>query len=422
MKGGVKLMISLKHSTAIVLAAILLLFCACSDSTVQNSENRVSSEQLSESEKSSDSNEILANESLQQNSSQSKFDVPKEWQDNGIFSEYYDKAYDIVKNMTLDEKIGQMIFARCPSENAAETAAKYHIGGYVLFGRDFKDKSREQIISDILSYKNSQEIPMAVAVDEEGGTVVRISDETQIFDHKFDSPRNIYNDGGMDKIKSEEKQKAELLSSLGIDVNLAPVCDISVNESDFMYNRSLGQDAQTTAEFVDAVIDINQSVGVSVTLKHFPGYGNNTDTHIGIAIDNRDYSEFENNDFIPFRAGINSNAHFVMVSHNIVKCMDREKPASISADVHKILRDELNFSGIIITDDLDMNAIRIFSKEYSPAISAVLAGNDMIILSDVSSAVNDIKQAVNDNVIDESLIDCAVMRVLSWKWKHSAGE
>lgn len=410
----------IKRPTAILLtAALITVLGACSDNnnrqnTSSQQENSLQSSQISEH--SENSPDISADVS---ENSKPDTAIPQQWQDNGIFSAYYEDAYKLVKAMTLDEKIGQMLYARCPSENAVETAQQYHIGGYVLFGRDFEDKTKDQVIADVTSYIYSQKIPMTISVDEEGGTVVRISSNENLADYKFQSPRSVYESGGMDAIKSDAKAKADLISSLMIDTNLAPVCDISTNESDFMYDRSLGENAQTTAEYVSEVTKISQQNSVSATLKHFPGYGNNADTHTGIAVDDRDYETFENNDFIPFKAGIDAGANLVMVSHNIVNCMDSTRPASISADVHSILRDKLGFTGIIVTDDLAMDAIRQYSGDYSPVVTAVLAGNDMLTISDIESSFNDIKQAVNDGIIDESLIDHAVMRILSWKYSKN---
>ena len=336
--------------------------------------------------------------------------------DNGIFSGYYVVATARMQTMTPDEKIGQMLFARCPSGNAVEIARQYHLGGYVLFGRDFQGKTADEVKNNISSYRTSQEIPMVIATDEEGGRVVRVSSNPLLSDEAFPSPRDIFNSGGMELIKSKEIKKAEMLSGLYIDTNFAPVCDISVNESDFMYPRSLGQDAGITADFVRNVTHISQSRGVSATLKHFPGYGDNVDTHTGIAIDTRDYNTFVNNDFIPFQAGINSGVHLVLISHNIVNCMDSTKPASISKPVHNILRNELGFTGIIVTDDLSMDAIKLYSGEYPPTVTAVLAGNDMLIISDIEASFNEIKNAVNNGTIEQAVIDRAVVRILAWKY------
>ena len=345
-------------------------------------------------------------------------EVPTEWQDNGIFSEYYQKAFDKMRTMSLDEKIGQMFYSRCPQYDAVGFAQKYHLGGYVLFGVDFADKSKNEVKNNINSYINSQDIPMTIAVDEEGGTVVRISSKPALYDEEFQSPRDIYNEGGMNAIKENADAMAEMLKDFNIDVNFAPVCDISLNEYDFMYYRSIGHDVDTVCEFVSEFTKIAQENGVSATLKHFPGYGNNVDTHTGIAIDERPYEKFVDEDFKPFEAGIKQNAHLVMVSHNIVNCMDSTKPASLSKKVHDILRNELGFTGLAVTDDLEMDAITEYTNGQSPAVTAILAGNDMLTIGDtmIDDAVSSIKSAVSDGTLDVKLIDHAVTRILAFKY------
>lgn len=350
-------------------------------------------------------------------SEEKKPDYPEKWQDDGIFSEKYEQAYSIVRNMSLNEKIGQMLFVSCPDYHPADAARKYHLGGFVLFGRDFEKESRDIVISDNALCTYSQDISMVLAVDEEGGTVTRISDKPFLSDHEFASPRELYKKGGMELIKKDAEEKARLLKELGIDVNLAPVCDISTNSSDFIYDRSLGQNAKVTGEFVSEVTRISQENGVSVTLKHFPGYGSNADTHTGIATDKRTLDKLQKSDLIPFRSGIDAGAHLVMVSHNIVNCMDSSKPASLSEGVHSYLRDKMNFTGIIVTDDLSMGAIKAYSGKHTPAVAAVLAGNDMVMIGydmlDESAA--SIKTAVESGVISEEQIDHAVMRIIAWK-------
>ena len=366
-----------------------------------------SSDDISDSEQysgqSSDKSDTLTGE------------VPTEWQDGGIFSANYEKAYNIVLNMSLDEKIGQMFYARCPDSGAVEDAQGYHLGGYVIFGEFFKNKTKQEVADDISNIRNANTIPLTVSVDEEGGTVTRISAKPLLSDHEFQSPRDLYTEGGIELIKSDAEEKAKLLCSLGVDTNLAPVCDICENEDDFMYDRSIGLDAEGTGEFVSEVTKISQQNGVSVTLKHFPGYGSNVDTHTGIAVDDRSYEEFESKDFLPFKSGIEAGAHAVLVSHNIVNCMDSTRPASISAPVHKQLREELGFTGVIFTDDLAMDAISEYTSDSSPVVEAVLAGNDMILISDIAESLSDVRAAVEDGRIDEKIIDHAVMRVLAWK-------
>ncbi len=342
--------------------------------------------------------------------------VPEEWQDNGIFSYYYDSAYEKMKSMSLQEKVGQMILARCPDSDASLTAKQYHLGGYILFGRDFEDVSKDKLIANIRSYSGTLDIPMIIAVDEEGGSVSRISGERQLTDNDFLSPRELFDEGGMEEICEDAEVKADLLSSLLINTNLAPVCDICRNPDEFMYYRSLGRDPKITAEFVSEVTKISQKKGVSVALKHFPGYGNNVDTHTGLALDNRTYETFLNNDFLPFKAGIDAGAHLVLVSHNIVECMDKDNPSSLSPEVHRILREELGFTGVVITDDLAMDAISVYANDVPPAVAAVKAGNDMVTVSDIKESFNDIYNAVINGDLDEEQIDHSVMRILAWKY------
>ncbi len=371
------------------------------------------------SETSTESSVVSSGSSVPEESSESMFfSVPSEFLDGGIFSDYYEDAYRYMTQLTLEEKIGQMLFAAKPYEEPSETATLYHLGGYVLFGNDFAGQTKESVKQMLTSLSIAQKIPLAFAVDEEGGTVTRISAKTALSDHEFQSPRVLYKNGGLGFIQSDADEKATLLKELGIDINLAPVCDIATNKKDFMYDRSLGQDAKTTAEFVRIVTEMSQMRGVSVTLKHFPGYGQNVDTHTGIAVDKRELKEFQTKDFLPFQAGIQAGSHCVMVSHNIVECMDKERPASLSPNVHKILREDLAFSGLIMTDDLSMGAITAYSGQNTPAVAAVLAGNDVLLLSSgmIEESMTSIKEAVASGTLTENQIDHAVLRILSWKY------
>lgn len=160
-------------------------------------------------------------------------------------------------------------------------------------------------------------------------------------------------------------------------MNFAPVCDVSTNEKDFIYPRAFGQGAQQTAEYVREVVQAMDGQGVASVLKHFPGYGGNADTHTGIARDTRSYETFEQADLVPFRAGIEAGADAVLVSHNIVECMDASLPASLSPHVHALLREEMGFDGVVVTDDLYMRGIRDFMGAEEAAVQAVKAGNDL---------------------------------------------
>ena len=325
------------------------------------------------------------------------------------------RAQELLDGMTLEEKVGQMFIARCPETDAAQLAADYHLGGYILFGRDFKDKTAEQVTTDIQSYQDAAEIPLLIAVDEEGGTVNRVSSNPNLRSSPFRSPQSLYSEGGLELVRSDAQEKCRLLESLGININFAPVCDVSQDPADFIYDRTLGRDAQETSQYVAAVVETMAEEGMGSVLKHFPGYGNNTDTHTGVAYDDRPYDTFLTSDFLPFQAGIAAGADMVLVSHNIVSAMDEASPASLSPEVHRVLREDLGFTGVIVTDDLVMDGVRDFAGDDEAAVLAVQAGNDLLCCTDFQTQVPTVLAAVESGEITEEQIDAAVLRVLTMK-------
>ena len=326
-----------------------------------------------------------------------------------------DPAELYVNNLPIEAQVAQMFFARCPEVEAAALTGQYDIGGYILFGRDFEGQTRESVTETIQSYQDAAATPMLIGVDEEGGTVVRISSNPNFRASKFRSPQSLYNEGGFGLITSDTKEKDALLASIGVNVNFAPVCDVSTNPNDFMNARAFGKDASQTSEFVRTVVGQMLADNTGMVLKHFPGYGNNIDTHTGIATDDRPIETFRESDFLPFQAGIAAGAQSVLVSHNIVTCMDSELPASLSPAVHDILRDELGFEGVIMTDDLIMEAITDYTGGENAAVLAVQAGNDMLVSSDFVTQYNAVLAAVQDGTISEDRIRESAIRVIRWK-------
>lgn len=336
----------------------------------------------------------------------------------GLFSSYYDEAEEMLSKMTLEEKVGQMFLARYPSSGVINEIKNYQPAGYILFGKDFQNATPNSIKKELQDCQNASKIPLALGVDEEGGTVVRVSQYKAFRASPFKSPREIYANGGMNAIISDSHEKSNLLKNLGINMNLAPVVDVPKTSNDFIYKRSFSTNVNEVKDFTNQIINAMKSDNITSVMKHFPGYGNNVDTHTGIAIDKRDYSNFENRDFIPFEEGIKNGAPAILVSHNIVECMDKSKPASLSENVHNILRNELGFSGIIMTDDLAMDAVKQYVENGDAATQAVLAGNDLIISSDFANQRNEVLQAVKDGTIEENTINNAVKRVLAWKMMY----
>lgn len=326
-----------------------------------------------------------------------------------------DDAAAILAQMTLEEKVGQMFLPHLPDSFAAGDVQTYAPAGFVLYAKDFSGKTKAQVQQMIAGYQQASKIPLLISVDEEGGSVVRISSNPALRDTPFLSPQEVYQNGGLAGLIRDTQEKSRLLLSLGVNLNLAPVCDITMDKSAYIYKRTLGLSAEATAEGIAAMVRTMEQEGISGALKHFPGYGSSTDTHAGIAYDHRDYSEFVQQDFLPFIAGIEQGAPSVLISHNIVTCMDPDYPASLSKEVHRILREELHFDGVIMTDDLSMGAIRQFTAGGSPAVTAVLAGNDLLLTADWKNEYANVLAAVNSGEIPVSRIDESVLRILNWK-------
>ena len=330
---------------------------------------------------------------------------------------------DRLARMTLAEKVGQLFFLRCPSSGAEAAVAQYHLGGILLFTQDYKDASGDWLTQDAFAEKlaalqaaaeNDTGIPLLIGSDEEGGTVTRASRNPNLFPSKFPSPQSLFETVGLEGLLADTQQYNSRLHSLGITVNFAPVCDVSTNPKDFIYERSFGQNAQTTADYIAQVVAAMSDAGIASVLKHFPGYGSNADTHTGIAVDERPYEQFLAEDYLPFAAGIGAGAPFVLVSHNIVTCLDSSYPASLSAAWHEQLRSHLGFEGVILTDDLDMGAVKAYADGGNIAVLALQAGNDMIVCSDLTQ-IGAVIAAVQDGTLSEETIDSACRRVLAAK-------
>ena len=170
-------------------------------------------------------------------------------------------------------------------------------------------------------------------------------------------------------------EKSALLKSLGLNVNHAPVADLATDSTSFMYQRAWQGDGVETAKYVDAVVRTTEMGGIGTTMKHFPGYGGTSgDTHAGFNINSLPLENFLYDDTLPFQAGMAAGGHSVMVTHNTIEAFDSENPSSLSPAVYNFLRNEMNFDGVAMTDDLDMGAITTFVGANQASLRALLAG------------------------------------------------
>ena len=337
---------------------------------------------------------------------------------NDIFSLYYERANITLKTLALEEKIAQLFMVGTSTNSDFEELTRYQFGGYLFFKDFFEGQTQEEIKNKIQRFQKNSKIPLLIAVDEEGGKVVRVSSNQKLAKEPFKSPSKLYKQGGFEAIKQDTIDKSILLSNLGI------------NPTDYIYERALQEQKELTATYAKIVIEASKDYKVSYTLKHFPGYGRNQDTHVGGSEDERTYEEIYENDLEPFRIGIRQGAEAVMISHNVVISIDKDFPASISKHVHDLLRKDLGFTGIIITDDINMRAIQNKYSISEAIKKAILAGNDMMIISidkssidkvaktkvSYKSIIQNVKDCIQKGEISQEEIDEAVMRILSWKY------
>lgn len=334
----------------------------------------------------------------------------------GIFAAYETRAAELAASMTPERKLAQLLMSATFSAGGdpAAQAGRDQPGGYVLFRPDFEGLTARQVRDKLAAMQQASEIPMLMAVDEEGGDVVRISSNPLLRETRFPSPAALCAEG-MEAVQADTAEKAELLLSLGCNLLLAPVADVSLDEGDYIHSRTTGLSAEETAVYVATVVRSAGEVGLGTTLKHFPGYGNNLNTHTGISVDPRPMESFRESDFLPFQAGIDAGCPAVLVSHNIVTAMDAELPASLSPEVHRVLREELGFDGVILTDDLSMDAIGLYTGDTDPAVQAVLAGNDLLLTQHFEAAYAALLEGWQTGVLTEELLDRAVERILCFK-------
>ncbi|MDF2890715.1 MAG: putative anhydromuramoyl-peptide exo-beta-N-acetylglucosaminidase [Clostridia bacterium] len=334
-----------------------------------------------------------------------------------------DPIAEQIKTMTLDEKIGQMIIAGIDgyemNENEKGLIQNYHIGGFILFGRNIESPEQLLALNNSLRSANSQsKIPLILSVDEEGGRISRIPKVI----------KNLPANKAIGKINNKKFSYeiglllAEKVKAFGFNMDFAPVLDINSNpKNPVIGDRAFGSASEVVTDLgVQTMMGIKAGGAVPV-IKHFPGHGDTSvDSHVGLPTVEHDLERLKSFELIPFEAAINNGAGCVMVAHILLPQIDAENPASLSSImITDILRKQLNFEGVVITDDMTMAAI---TKNYdlaAAAIQAVKAGNDIILVAhkyeNALFTFHTLNKAVLDGIIEEERIDQSVYRILKLK-------
>ena len=338
-------------------------------------------------------------------------------------------AEKILENMPLSEKIYQMIFTTpeditgvgcvtSAGDATKEALTKYPVGGLIYFSYNLKD--REQVVSMLQNTKSYSKIPLFLGIDEEGGDVSRAGSNPDLKITKHPPMKDIGASGDTTLAYNTGKTLATELKDLGFNVDFAPVADVLVNKNNTeIGNRSFGDDPYLVASMVENTVRGLEENGLSSALKHFPGHASTEkNSHFGYSESKRSEDELRACEFIPFQAGIKAGCDFVMISHMTLLNTD-SAPASMSYKViTEMLKEELGFSGIVITDSFKMGAVTDTRFSNNPEVSSILAGADMILMpKDITSAHDSIKNAVNSGKITEARIDESVLKIIKTKYE-----
>lgn len=337
-----------------------------------------------------------------------------------------DVVTEILENMTTEEKVGQMLmmdFRKNPddsgmtvlSEDVAQKIADYHLGGVILFAENLDTAEQtKQLVSDM---QQTADMPLLIGIDEEGGMVSRL-DKSQIPHTSIPNAADMQ--GDTTQAEAAGKEIGNVLSELGINVDFAPIADIHTNpDNTVIGDRAYGTDAQTVADMASAFAKGLEEEGVSATAKHFPGHGDtSTDSHDGMAVSEHDLQRLKEVEFVPFQRLASEGIDLIMVGHiTMPNVTDDGLPASLSKEAIDLLRQELDYDGVVITDAMNMGAIVDYYPDGEAAVKAVEAGVDIVLMpADLQAAYEGLCTAVEDGEISEKRLDESVERILSLKY------
>lgn len=338
-------------------------------------------------------------------------------------------AEQILSSMTLDEKLWQLFFvapealtgeeAVTESSDALQQAlAEKPVGGVILFARNLI--SREQTVSLLADVKSASRLVPFLGVDEEGGTVSRVGANSAMGVTQLQDMSIYGASGDAAALYGDLYNLAQSLNTLGFNVDFAPVADVTTgSDENPMKLRSFSSDPERCASMVSVSVGALQDGGVAACLKHFPGYGTATaDDHNGSVSLDRTLEQLEQTEFVPFSAGIDKGAYFVMVSHLSVPAVTGDDtPADLSEKlVTELLRNTLHFQNIVITDAQNMGSIAQNYTSAEAAVAALRAGVDMVLMpQDLQEAYDGVTKAIADGVLTEDRIDRSVLRILNVK-------
>lgn len=333
-----------------------------------------------------------------------------------------EKVDQIVASMSQTEKIGQMVMIGIQGTKVDDDSLymlnQYHMGGVILFDRNMESPEQVKQLTSDLQAQSNEKVPLFIGIDEEGGDVVRMAEKLT----PPPSQKEIGATGDIEQAKTWAIKTAKSLKDMGINVNFAPVADVGSNDK-----RSYSTDANTVIDFVRAATKGYQQENIIYSLKHFPGIGKGkVDSHIDSSSIDVAKEVLMTEDILPFKTIIDEsdpNDYFILVSHLKYLALDEEYPASLSSKIMTdLLRNELGYKGIIITDDMEMGAVANHNDFRSIGVNAVKAGADIVLVCHEYEHQQEVYlgllDAVNNGEISQERIDESIKRIIKVKLLH----
>lgn len=329
-------------------------------------------------------------------------------------------AQALLDNMSLEEKIYQL-FIVAPEQLSGSGDALIQVGGVIFFAENIQNP--EQVTRMIADMQAASRLSLFIAVDEEGGAVARLGRNPAMGTTAFPPMGDIGASGDTENARNVGRTIGNDIKSFGFNLNFAPVADVNSNPNNpVIANRAFSSDPNITADMVAACVGGFKESGVLCTLKHFPGHGDTSeDSHYGAASSYKTLKDLQACELLPFQAGIAAGADMVMTGHiSLPNVTGNDTPASLSYEITtELLRGQLGFDGLIVTDSMTMEAITDHFTSDDAAVQALQAGADIILMpADLHSAASGILHAVNNGKITEKRLDESVYRILYAKLEH----
>lgn len=345
-------------------------------------------------------------------------------------AEEKDPIKEQIENMTIDDKIGQMLIVGLEGyemdENARTMIEKNHIGGFILYGSNVENSSQLLSLINTLKRANAaNRISLFISVDEEGGRISRMPKGFR----KLPSNREIGKQNSADLSRRIGRLLADEVKAFGYNMDYAPVLDINSNpKNPVIGDRAFGSKSEIVSKLGVETMKGIQEGGVIPVVKHFPGHGDTSvDSHIGLPQVENDLERLKSFELIPFEQAIKNGADAIMVAHILLPKLDEENPATLSkAIISDLLRKQLDFDGVVITDDMTMGAIIENYDIGSAAVKSVAAGSDIVLVAhgydNGSKVLGSLKDAVSSGLISEARINESVYRILKLKRKYNVND